>query len=333
MRSPDQLPSRTPALAAASHAEPLALPAAVERGNFLWPYAISFIAVHAAAALAVLPWLFTWAGLAAFVLGVLVFGEGIILGYHRLLAHGSFAVPKWIEHVLVVLAICSMQDTPVRWVTAHRVHHKYSDEQADPHSPHVGWFWGHIGWLCYRNPAIHGSIPFGAYAHDLLRDPFYRRLEKSFWLSFYIFFAQIGLYLAAGFLVGWIGSGTAMGGLQGAASLLVWGVLLRTVATWHITWSVNSFVHKFGYRNYATADDSRNNWVLAVFASGEGWHNNHHHDPASASNQHRWWELDASFAVVWILERLGLATKVIRPRSRRRAARWAVNGEKAEAAD
>lgn len=323
MTARDRLPEDAQAAAPVRRGTRLARPLTVERGKFLWPYAISFAVVHAIAALALVPWLFSWTGLAAFVFGVLLFGEGIILGYHRLLSHNSFAVPKWLERFMVILAICSMQDTPVRWVTAHRIHHKHSDEQADPHTPHAGWFWGHMGWLCYRNPAVHGSIPFGAYAHDLLRDPFYRRLEKSFWLSFVIFFAQVYLYLLVGFGIGWAGTGTLMGGVQMAASLLVWGVALRTVATWHITWSVNSFVHQFGYRSYATSDDSRNNWLLAVFASGEGWHNNHHHDPASASNQHRWWELDASFAVVWTLERLGLATKVIRPRSRRHAARRA----------
>jgi fatty-acid desaturase len=109
--------------------------------------------------------------------------------------------------------------------------------------------------------------------------------------------------------------------LQLGLSFLVWGVALRTVATWHTTWGVNSLVHRHGYKNYDTPDDSRNSWVASIFASGEGWHNNHHHDQASASNRHKWWELDLSFGVVWCLERLGLATNVIRPRHERKAAR------------
>jgi fatty-acid desaturase len=108
-------------------------------------------------------------------------------------------------------------------------------------------------------------------------------------------------------------------GLQLGASWLVWGVYVRTVLVWHITWSVNSLTHLFGYRTYATDEDSRNNWLVAVLANGEGWHNNHHHDPASASVQHKWWEFDATYCMILVLEKLGLATDVIKPRHLRKA--------------
>jgi stearoyl-CoA desaturase (delta-9 desaturase) len=101
----------------------------------------------------------------------------------------------------------------------------------------------------------------------------------------------------------------------------VWGVILRTVVVWHITWSINSLTHVWGYRTYATRENSRNNWLLGFIASGEGWHNNHHHDSASASNQHRWWEFDLTYYVICALEKAGLATKVLRPRALRHAAR------------
>ena len=110
-------------------------------------------------------------------------------------------------------------------------------------------------------------------------------------------------------------------GLQFGASLLVWGVFLRTVVVWHITWSVNSLTHLFGYSNYETDDCSRNNWFVALLTVGEGWHNNHHHDPVSASNQHRWWEIDVTYYQIKLLERLGLAWDVVPPkhvRDRRR---------------
>ena len=112
-----------------------------------------------------------------------------------------------------------------------------------------------------------------------------------------------------------------------AVSWLVWGVYVRTVLVWHITWSVNSLTHLFGYRTYATGEDSRNNWFVGLVAMGEGWHNNHHHDPASASVQHRWWEIDPTYYVILLLEKLGLASDVIRPRHLRRvkASRVAAN--------
>jgi stearoyl-CoA desaturase (delta-9 desaturase) len=70
----------------------------------------------------------------------------------------------------------------------------------------------------------------------------------------------------------------------------------------------------FGYRNYATDENSRNNWFVAIFSGGEGWHNNHHHDPASASVQHRWWEIDISYYTILTWQRMGLASKVVPPR-------------------
>ena len=95
-------------------------------------------------------------------------------------------------------------------------------------------------------------------------------------------------------------------------------MFVRTVLVWHITWSVNSLSHLFGYQTYETGEDSRNNWLVALVAAGEGWHNNHHHDPASASVQHRWWEVDVTYYLIVLLQRLGLASEVILPRHVRR---------------
>jgi fatty-acid desaturase len=124
-------------------------------------------------------------------------------------------------------------------------------------------------------------------------------------------------YFGAGFAAGYCFGGAA-GGLQLGLSWLVWGCIVRTVCVWHISWSVNSLSHVFGYRSYATDDNSRNNWLVALLTSGEGWHNNHHEDPASASNRHRWWEFDLIFVFIELLERIGLAKSVVRPRFQRR---------------
>ncbi len=312
MNAPEPLPQRQ--VRRPVPAERLALPATVDRRTLLWRYVISLALMHALALLVLLPWLFSWSGVVLFVAGVFFFGQGVNLGYHRLLAHTSLRVPKWLERAFVMLAMCSMQDTPVKWVTAHRHHHKFSDEQADAHSPLAGFWWSHMGWLFRPNPSIRGPIAYQTYCHDLLRDPFYRRLERDWRLPVLIYLAHAALF----FLAGW-----AIGGVPLGASWIVWGVILRTVAVWHITWAVNSLTHVMGYRNYETPENSRNNWLLGIFASGEGWHNNHHHDSASASNQHRWWEIDFTWYNIWLLERLGLATKVIRPRAVRHAARRA----------
>ena len=96
-------------------------------------------------------------------------------------------------------------------------------------------------------------------------------------------------------------------------SLLVWGGAFRTVAEWHITWSVNSVTHVWGYRNYATPDVSRNNAWIGLIAAGEGWHNNHHADSRSARHGHEWWEFDVTWMIIRLLMLLGLAWNVATP--------------------
>jgi fatty-acid desaturase len=160
------------------------------------------------------------------------------------------------------------------------------------------------------------------YAHDILQDPFYMRMEKSY-VGPAIYLAHLLMYSIAGAVIGWMTTGNAIGALQFSLSLFVWGGLVRTVLGWHVTWSVNSLTHLFGYRNYDTDESSKNNWFVALVALGEGWHNNHHHDPAGASVWHRWWEFDLTYCVILVLKRLGLATKIVEPKRVRRAKRAA----------
>jgi stearoyl-CoA desaturase (delta-9 desaturase) len=129
---------------------------------------------------------------------------------------------------------------------------------------------------------------------------------------------QIPVFFALGFLIDYLFYGQVSNALWSGLGFVVWGVFVRVVAVWHITWSVNSLSHLFGYRNYETDEDSRNNWFVALLTVGEGWHNNHHEDPSSASVQHRWWEVDISYYEIKLLERLGLASDVISPRHLRR---------------
>ena len=106
----------------------------------------------------------------------------------------------------------------------------------------------------------------------------------------------------------------AVEGLRFGLSLLVWGVFVRTVFVWHVTWSVNSLTHIWGYRNYDTTDSSRNNWFVGLVAHGEGWHNNHHAEQRTASHGHRWWEVDLTYLTIRALEAVGLVKDVVRPR-------------------
>jgi stearoyl-CoA desaturase (delta-9 desaturase) len=271
---------------------------------------------HLLALLACVPWLFSWSGLAWAVAGLYLFGTlGINIGYHRLLTHRGFACPRWLEHGLSVLGACCWQGTPMNWVAVHRMHHQHSDDSGDPHCPRRSFFWGHMGWFLIYDPALYNLSTYDRYARDLFADRFNKWMERPrVWRSIHA--AQWAAFFLVGAVVGGLWTWSPVGALQLGLSWLVWGVFLRTVAVWHITWSVNSVTHLWGYRNFDTKDDSRNNWLVGLVSNGEGWHNNHHAEPRCAAHGQRWFELDFSYLTIRGLELVGLAWDVIRPRRR-----------------
>ena len=158
------------------------------------------------------------------------------------------------------------------------------------------------------------------YAKDILQDPFYMYLEKT-WAGPMIYLAHVVLFYVAGFIAGYFIDGSLYAGFIFGMSLMIWGALVRTVFVWHITWSVNSLTHIFGYRTYHTNEGSRNNLLVTLLTFGEGWHNNHHYDQTSASMWHRWWEVDMNYIFIRGLEKIGLARNVILPKHVRSAKR------------
>jgi fatty-acid desaturase len=218
-----------------------------------------------------------------------------------------------LEHSLAILGLCCAQDTPARWVGIHRRHHEHADEQPDPHRPAAGFLWAHIGWMIYRNRDLTRLKLVSRYSKDITRDPFYARLEQNFrWVR--VVLVSWLCFFGSGFFIGLLLHRNGLRALQFGFSLLVWGVFVRTVIVWHITWSVNSLTHIWGYRNYETSDSSRNNILVGLLSNGEGWHNNHHADPRSARFGRRWWELDATWLTIRLLSALSLARKVVTSR-------------------
>lgn len=316
------MPTNSATAGALSPAKRLPLPSGVRERRILWIYAIPIALFHVAALLAFVPYFFSWISVVVMLVGVHIFGDfGINIAYHRLLAHRSFKTPKWFERFLVLFSLCCMQDTPAKWVATHRKHHKDSDEEEDPHSPLVTFLWGHFGWLMLYNRDTRSVSAYQKYARDILEDPFYLYLEKTY-AATWIYFLHALLFMAVGGAIGYFTGGWSEA-LRMSYSMLIWGVIVRTVMVWHITWSVNSLTHLFGYRHYSTTDRSRNNWFVAAIAAGEGWHNNHHHDQSSASVQHRWWEIDLSYYTILLFKALGLASNIIPPCYKREAERAA----------
>ncbi len=243
-------------------------------------------AIHAGALLA--PFFFSWPAVAiAFALHWVTGGLGVTLGFHRLITHRSFKTPKWLEYTLATLGSLTAEGSPIDWVGMHRIHHKYSDTANDPHDSNRGFWWSHMGWLMHAPPS---QEEIRRFTPDLNGDPYYEFMQKFFLLP------QVVLGAILYFLGGW--------------SFVIWGVFVRLVLVYHSTWLVNSATHQFGYRNFDSDDLSTNCWWVAIVAYGEGWHNNHHAYPQSARHGLRWWEIDATWMTVRVLQVLGLAEKV-----------------------
>ena len=270
---------------------------------------VVLVGMHLLALLAVVPYCFTWWGVPVVLVGNALFGSlGVNLGYHRLLTHRSVAVPRWLEKTLTVLGICSLEGPPLQWVAVHRMHHQHSDDEGDPHSPAKGFWWGHVGWTYTDAKALKSQA--SRYIPDLISDPFHKYLhKKNRWVNVYLY--HVAAIVAAAFLLGLAIYGTLAQAVQVMVMGFVWGVAVRTVYVWHITWLVNSAAHRWGYKTYSTGDESRNNWVVALLTNGEGWHNNHHAAPRAAAHGHRWWEVDLTYSFIRALQLVGLAENVV----------------------
>ena len=261
-----------------------------------------------------------WHDLAVLALMYVITGLGITVGYHRMLTHRSFQTYKPIEYLWAFLGSMAVQGPVIAWVADHRKHHAHTDEEGDPHSPHVGhgdgilgalhglWY-AHMGWLF----DAHGRADGERYARDLVEDRGMRLMSRQF-LSIVL----IGLLIPAG--LGYLLSG---GTLKGAITGLIWGGLVRIFMLHHVTWSINSVCHFFGRRRFDVEDHSTNVFWLALPSFGESWHHNHHAFPRSAVHGLKWWEVDTSAMVIRAMKRLHLAWNVVEITPERQAQKMA----------
>ncbi|MBN44925.1 MULTISPECIES: acyl-CoA desaturase [unclassified Methylophaga] len=215
--------------------------------------------------------------------------------YHRYFAHKSFKTTRPVQFLFALIGASATQRGPLWWAAHHRQHHRHADQPADPHSPKQGFFWSHMGWF------LSGKH----YQADYTLVPDWQRFSELRWLDRYDLAVPVLLALAL-FILGVLlekyfpGSGTS--GWQ----MLVWGYFISTVVLLHATLLINSMAHCLGKKRYQTADESRNNLFLALLTLGEGWHNNHHHYPASARQGFYWWEVDISYYILKLMQKSGL---------------------------
>ncbi len=263
----------------------------------VWVTTIFMVIFHLGAIAAL--FFFSWTNLiVAAVLYLFAVNAGIGMGYHRLLVHRGYQVPKAVEYFLAVCGTLSLEGGPIAWVATHRIHHQHSDHLGDPHTPREGTWWAHMGWIISGRAINTQTAALAHYAPDLAKDRFHVLLSKYHWVPLTL--------LGIGLLLG----GTLTGGIGAGVSLVLWGIFLRVVVGLHATWLVNSATHLHGGRRFTTRDDSRNSWWVALLTGGEGWHNNHHAYPVSARHGLAWYEFDPNYYGIWILKKLGLAKHV-----------------------
>jgi stearoyl-CoA desaturase (delta-9 desaturase) len=246
-------------------------------------------------------WGFHWTDL-GLLLGMYVFTSfGIGIGFHRLFVHRSFETYSGVKFILAVLGSMAVQGSLFKWVAIHRRHHQYADTLDDPHSPqHEGpgvlglirGFWhAHVGWFFQPDPP-----DLDRYVPDLLA-------SRSLRVASYLF----PLWVFLGLLIPGVLGGVITLSWGGVWTGLIWGGLVRVFLVHHVTWSVNSACHLWGFRRYRTHDESRDNILFGLLAMGEGWHNTHHAFPSSARHGLAWWEIDVNYWVIRMLAWLRLA--------------------------
>jgi fatty-acid desaturase len=246
---------------------------------------VAFMLVVHLGAVAALAW-FSWGAFLTAVALYVLTGLGITVGYHRLLAHRAFRATPAVTRVLATMGSLALQGGPLRWVADHRQHHFHSDSDGDPHDIARGLFFAHVGWVFYVFPKDYDERRIRQQTRDLCRDPYLVWLEKY------------------DFLPGFVLGGALL--LAGGFPYFLWGFCARLVFLYHSTWLVNSACHSWGYRSFETAPGT-NNWLVALLAFGEGWHNNHHAWPSSARHGLKPWEVDVSWALITALKKLRLA--------------------------
>jgi stearoyl-CoA desaturase (Delta-9 desaturase) len=253
-----------------------------DHNDIVYPSAIPFVLVHLICAAAIwtgITWQAVAVGIVLYWLRIFAIGAG----YHRYFSHRAYATSRAFQFVLAVLSQSTAQKSVLWWAAKHRHHHLHSDTECDAHSPrHTGFLYSHLGWIFSRRH----------HKADLVKVADLACYPELMWLHRFEVVPAVALGALCLLIGGWSG--------------LIVGFFWSTVLVYHATFCINSLAHVRGSKRYVTGDDSRNNWLLAFFTMGEGWHNNHHACQRSVRQGFRWWEIDPTFYILKAAARLGL---------------------------
>ncbi len=266
-----------------------------EKKQIDWIRTLPFILMHLSCFAVI------WIGWSPAAVAVAVFLYAIrmfaITGfYHRYFSHRAFKTSRLMQFFFAALAASAVQRGPLWWASHHRHHHACADQGNDPHSPDQhGFLWSHMAWFLSRDnfsPRHERIKDFSRYPEMRLLDRFDMLMPVVLAVLLYALGEWMALYYPD----------LGTNGLQ----MLLWGFVISTLVLYHVTFTINSLAHTYGSRRYSTKDNSRNNLLLALLTFGEGWHNNHHYYPGSARQGFFWWEIDITYYVLLVMEKLGL---------------------------
>ncbi|MSU44775.1 acyl-CoA desaturase [Candidatus Nomurabacteria bacterium] len=236
-------------------------------------------------------------------------GLGITIGFHRLFTHESFKTYKSVKLLFAILGTMAVQGRLIIWCARHHMHHQNSDNEGDPHSPwrygttpwaiFRGFWWAHIGWIFSAKRPVKNSCQTRL-ANDFVTNIIDR--TAILWV-----FVSMGIPMLAGYVYEHSSHGVWQG--------FLWGFLVRLFVVQHFTWSINSWCHIWGKRNFNTKDNSKDSLLWTVCGLGEGAHNSHHAFPRSPQHAilHEW--LDISYLVIKLLQKLNLVWDLKTPTS------------------
>jgi stearoyl-CoA desaturase (Delta-9 desaturase) len=265
--------------------------------RFGWITSGPFFAVHVLAVVGVAMSGWSWKGFALAIGLYYLRMFGVTGGYHRYFSHRTYRTSRFFQFVLAWLAQSSFQKGALWWAAHHRIHHKYSDTPKDPHSfRDYGFWYSHVGWILSKDTE----------ETELRRVSDLARYPELMWLNKYHLVPGVLLGVGLFFAGGW--------------QALLWGLFVSTSLLWHGTFTINSLSHWMGRRRYATSDDSKNSFILALVTMGEGWHNNHHYYQRSTRQGFFWWEIDLTFYILRALSLVGIVWDLQSPPKAVRAA-------------
>ncbi|KAH8296228.1 hypothetical protein KR054_003383, partial [Drosophila jambulina] len=234
--------------------------------ELVWFNIILFVVAHTVSVYGL--WLLfvesTWITFLVFPAAVLLTGVGISGGAHRLFTHRTFKANTRLKLIFLFLDTLAFQDAVYYWARDHRLHHKYTETDADPYNSERGWWFSHIGWLCCRRHPEVKAKGRKIDMSDLESDPLVMFQKK-----YYLILMLLICFVLPTVLPMWLWGETLK------TSFCVMSVL-RWVLSLNIVWSLNSSAHMFGTRSYDKNINPTNEPLLIWLKVGEGYHNYHH---------------------------------------------------------